>query len=62
MRTVLDAEPTLDGGVVPHWEDRPVAVFEHKGVVADRSITDLAFAGPRGLRPTHPPGWTSPDS
>ena len=43
MRTVLDAEPTLDGGVVPRWDDRPVTKFERKGVAADRSITDLAY-------------------
>ena len=43
MRTVLDAEPTLDGGVVPRWEDRPVTKFERKGVAAGRTITDLAY-------------------
>jgi tRNA (guanine-N7-)-methyltransferase len=43
MRAVLDAEPTLEGGVVPRWEDRPVTKFERKGRTADREIIDLAY-------------------
>lgn len=43
MRAVLDAEPTLDGGVVPRWEERPVTKFERKGVAAGRAITDLRY-------------------
>jgi tRNA (guanine-N7-)-methyltransferase len=43
MREVLDAEPDLDGGVVPRWEERPVTRFERKGREAGRSITDLAY-------------------
>src|SRR6185312_12075524 len=27
MRAVLDAEPALDGGPVPRWEERPVTKF-----------------------------------
>jgi tRNA (guanine-N7-)-methyltransferase len=40
---VLDAEPTLSGGVVERWADRPLTRFERKGVNAGRSITDLAY-------------------
>jgi tRNA (guanine-N7-)-methyltransferase len=43
MRAVLDAEPTLEGGPVPRWEDRPVTRFERKGLDAGRAITDLAY-------------------
>ena len=45
MREVLDAEPLLDGGLVPRWAERPVTRFERKGVDAGRTITDLAYAG-----------------
>jgi tRNA (guanine-N7-)-methyltransferase len=55
MRKVLDAEPSLSGGVVERWADRPVTKFERKGLAADRSITDLAYR-------RHEPGRTSPDS
>ena len=43
MRTVLDAEPALEGGPVERWAERPVTRFERKGVEAGRSITDLAY-------------------
>ena len=43
MRVVLDDEPTLHGGVVPRWADRPVTKFERKGVAAGREIVDLAY-------------------
>jgi len=43
MAEVLDAEPSLEGGVVERWEERPVTRFERKGVAAGRSITDLAY-------------------
>ncbi len=43
MVEVLDAEPTLTGGVVPRWEERPVTRFERKGLEAGREITDLAY-------------------
>ncbi len=43
MRSVLDADPALTGGVVPRWEERPVTKFERKGVEAGRSITDLCY-------------------
>ena len=32
MREVLDAEPPLEGGVVPRWAERPVTKFERKGL------------------------------
>ena len=43
MRTVLDGEPSLEGGVVERWADRPVTKFERKGLAADRTIIDLAY-------------------
>jgi tRNA (guanine-N7-)-methyltransferase len=43
MRAVLDAEPLLDGGVVPRWDDRPVTRFEGRGRDEGRAITDLAY-------------------
>lgn len=43
MVEVLDAVPTLTGGVVERWPDRPVTRFERKGVAAGRAITDLAY-------------------
>ena len=43
MREVLDAEPGLEGGPVPRWEERPVTRFERKGIEAGRTITDLAY-------------------
>jgi tRNA (guanine-N7-)-methyltransferase len=43
MRVVLDREPTLEGGKVDRWADRPVTKFERKGLEADRQIVDLAY-------------------
>ena len=43
MVEVLDAEPSLAGGVVERWDERPVTRFERKGVAAGRSITDLLY-------------------
>lgn len=43
MVEVLDAEPRLDGGVVPRWEDRPVTRFERRGLAADRAPIDLTY-------------------
>jgi tRNA (guanine-N7-)-methyltransferase len=43
MREVLDAEPALEGGPVPRWEQRPMTRFERKGLDAGRMITDLAY-------------------
>ena len=43
MRELLDAEPTLMGGVVERWEERPVTRFERKGREAGRDITDLLY-------------------
>jgi tRNA (guanine-N7-)-methyltransferase len=43
MRAVLDAEPLLEGGPVPRWDERPVTRFERKGIEAGRAITDLAY-------------------
>jgi tRNA (guanine-N7-)-methyltransferase len=57
MREVLDAEPLLDGGVVPRWDERPVTRFEGRGTQEGRSITDLAY-----VRNDQDAGRTSPDS
>ena len=43
MRAVLDAEPALEGGAVPRWDERPMTRFERKGLDAGRAITDLAY-------------------
>ena len=43
MVEVLDAEPTLEGGVVERWAERPVTKFERKGLAKDRVITDLTY-------------------
>jgi len=43
MRTVLDAEPLLEGGLVERWAERPLTKFERKGIAADRAILDLAY-------------------
>ena len=43
MIEVLDAEPSLEGGRVERWAERPVTRFERKGLDKDRVITDLAY-------------------
>ncbi|MGZ4699525.1 MAG: tRNA (guanosine(46)-N7)-methyltransferase TrmB [Oryzihumus sp.] len=43
MVEVLDAEPTLVGGVTDRWADRPVTRFERRGVRAGRPIVDLTY-------------------
>lgn len=43
MRRVLDAEPTLVGGPVERWADRPLTKFERKGVAVGRAIVDFAY-------------------
>lgn len=43
MIEVLDVEPSLEGGVVDRWVERPVTKFERKGLAKDRLITDLAY-------------------
>ena len=43
MIEVLDAEPSLEGGVVERWDERPVTKFERKGLAVGRTITDLAY-------------------
>lgn len=43
MREALDAEPRLEGGVVPRWSERPVTKFERKGIEVGRPITDLCY-------------------
>lgn len=44
MRSVLDAEPLLEGGVTERWADRPVTKFERRGAAAGRPITDLRYS------------------
>ncbi len=43
MRAVPDAEPTLQGGVVERWADRPVTSFERKGTDVGRAIVDFCY-------------------
>lgn len=43
MVAVLSREPTLSGGQVERWVDRPVTKFERKGLAAEREIVDLAY-------------------
>jgi tRNA (guanine-N7-)-methyltransferase len=43
MVEVLGAEPTLEGGIVERWPERPVTKFERKGLAVGREITDLAY-------------------
>ncbi|HEX6149772.1 tRNA (guanosine(46)-N7)-methyltransferase TrmB [Nocardioides sp.] len=43
MRAALDAEPLLEGGLVPRWEERPVTKFERKGRAVGRAISDLRY-------------------
>lgn len=43
MRIALDAEPSLEGGQVERWDERPITKFERKGREAGRAITDLAY-------------------
>lgn len=43
MASLLDAEPSLTGGRVDRWTDRPVTKFERKGITAGREIVDLAY-------------------
>ncbi len=43
MKTVLDAEPMLVGGVVDRWDERPITRFERKGREVGRDITDLLY-------------------
>ena len=43
MREVLDAEPTLEGGPVERWDERPVTRFERKGRDVGRDIVDFCY-------------------
>ncbi|KQV72610.1 tRNA (guanine-N7)-methyltransferase [Nocardioides sp. Root122] len=43
MISVLDAEPTLEGGRVERWDERPMTRFERKGRDVGRDITDLLY-------------------
>ncbi len=43
MRSVCDAEPRLDGGVVPRPSDRPITRFEQRGLDAGRTPVDLVY-------------------
>lgn len=44
MTEALAGEPalvTLDGGVCPRWDGRPLTSFERKGIAAGRRVVDL---------------------
>lgn len=43
MVEVLDAEPSLEGGLVERWAERPVTKFERKGLAVGRDVADLAY-------------------
>jgi tRNA (guanine-N7-)-methyltransferase len=43
MRKVLDAEPTLSGGVTQRYADRPLTRFERRGLAAGRPVADLTY-------------------
>ena len=43
MQDVLDAEPTLEGGRVERWAERPVTRFERKGRDVGRDIADFCY-------------------
>ena len=43
MLEVLDAEPTLEGGRVERWDERPVTRFERKGRDVGRDIADFCY-------------------
>lgn len=40
---VLDAEPTLTGGIVDRWEGRPLTKFERRGLREGRTISDFTY-------------------
>lgn len=43
MRAACDAEPGLDGGVIPRPEWRPLTRFEQRGLDEGRPATDLLY-------------------
>jgi tRNA (guanine-N7-)-methyltransferase len=43
MRSVLDAEPTLQGGPSPRWPHRPTTRFERRAAREGRTVVDLAY-------------------
>lgn len=43
MVEVLDAEPTVSGGRVERWDERPVTRFERRGLAAGREPIDLRY-------------------
>nr|WP_232524675.1 tRNA (guanosine(46)-N7)-methyltransferase TrmB [Nocardioides mangrovicus] len=42
-RAVIDAEPSLSGGVTARWAERPMTRFERRGVEEGRAVTDLTY-------------------
>ena len=43
MQAVLDAEPLLEGGVVPRPADRPLTHFEKRGMKLGHEVADLVY-------------------
>jgi tRNA (guanine-N7-)-methyltransferase len=43
IRTVLDAEPLLEGGEVERWTERPVTKFERRGLAEGRPVADFCY-------------------
>lgn len=55
MQRVCDAEPRLEGGVIPRPDTRPLTRFERRGLDEGRSPTDILY---RRVRPD--PGRLEP--
>jgi len=43
MAEVLSAEPSLEGGPVPRWDERPLTRFERRGLREGRPVADFCF-------------------
>ena len=43
IREVLDAEPLLEGGPTPRWDERPVTKFERRGIAEGRPVQDFCY-------------------
>ncbi len=43
IRSVLDAEPLLEGGEVERWAERPMTKFERRGLAEGRPVADFRY-------------------
>ena len=46
IREVLDAEPLLEGGATPRWDERPLTKFERRGIAEGRPVQDFCYRRP----------------